>query len=451
MVERISKEAWEGNPRQEGSKGHPVWEAVRLLIIIPSNARGGAEECALRMALGVSGHWSVHVALPEGISNGSLGQELRSKGIVTHVLKIPGRYFIRAKEEHLWKNASFRGTGMVLKSLHAVERNYRRLIETRDATIQLWWTSVLLLRVRPDVALLNLPWPTFGMGILMACALSRVPTAVLFHSYPFPFSFRPSRVRAYNWARGRDQRWLTVSEHDRNLLSGSLRINPARIARLHTGINQNSIQGITSRARTAAMRREVREELGVPRTARLILSVGRLEAAKGFEELMSTIPHLISEFPDAWFVWLGQPDQPDALRAELEELRITHRILLAGYRRDVPRFMHASDLFVLPSRMEGLPLVLLEAMASGLPVVSTRVGGVPELITHGDNGLLTRIGDSCDLLEALRWALRNPRKMRSMAHRARQRAREFSEERMVAEITEVLRGLRPGGDSRVQR
>jgi glycosyltransferase involved in cell wall biosynthesis len=153
------------------------------------------------------------------------------------------------------------------------------------------------------------------------------------------------------------------------------------------------------------------------------------------------IPHLIKEFPDVKFVWVGDGELREDLINKVREYGIEDKVLFLGYRSDVPRLLKSADLFVFPTHYEGQPFALLEAMGHGLPIVTSDASGIPELIENRVHGLLFRTGDSCDLSEALRWALMHSDSMKEMARNAQQRVQEFSEERMVKETLGVLKKL----------
>lgn len=131
----------------------------------------------------------------------------------------------------------------------------------------------------------------------------------------------------------------------------------------------------------------------------LILAVGRLKAPKDFTTLVRAFGGLT---PDS-FEGLIVGDGPDRLQLEEEitALGLSGRVRLAGERKDVPKLLATADAFVLPSTSEGLPVSVLEAMAAGLPVVASRVGGVPEVVVGGKTGLLVDPGDPDKLADAL--------------------------------------------------
>ena len=138
-----------------------------------------------------------------------------------------------------------------------------------------------------------------------------------------------------------------------------------------------------------------------------ILEVARLAEVKGQRTLLAALADL-----EATAVFVGRDlEQGGAyereLRAEADRLGVTPRVIFAGYRDDVPALLAGCDVFCLPSRAEGLPLVVLEAMAQGKPVVATAVGGTPELVLDGETGLLVQPGDVAALRRALAEVLRD--------------------------------------------
>ena len=117
------------------------------------------------------------------------------------------------------------------------------------------------------------------------------------------------------------------------------------------------------------------------------------------------------------------PDRP-RLEEEIEALGLSGRVRLAGERRDVPELLAAADVFVLPSASEGLPVSVLEAMAAGLPVIASRVGGVPEQVSDGETGLLVEPGDPSDLTAALDRLIADPSLRRRLGAAGRARAEQ---------------------------
>jgi glycosyltransferase involved in cell wall biosynthesis len=158
------------------------------------------------------------------------------------------------------------------------------------------------------------------------------------------------------------------------------------------------------------------------RATPLILAVGRLKAPKDFV----TFVRALGALPAGSFEALIVGDGPDRLELE-EEIRtlgLADSVQLAGERRDVPELLARADVFVLSSRSEGLPVSVLEAMAAGLPVVASRVGGVPEVVVDGRTGVLVRPSDPDELAAALQRLVDHPALRRRLGAAGRARAEE---------------------------
>jgi glycosyltransferase involved in cell wall biosynthesis len=168
---------------------------------------------------------------------------------------------------------------------------------------------------------------------------------------------------------------------------------------------ENGIDGTEySRTRTLA---EAKAALGLPESGFVIGGVGRLAAEKGFDVLVRALKQLVVRGIDAHLVLVGDGGERGALEALARELDLRARVRFAGWQPDVRPYFEALDAFALSSYREGLPNVLLEAMALEVPVVSTRVNGVPRLIEDGANGFLVSAGDANGLAHALAVALTN--------------------------------------------
>lgn len=204
----------------------------------------------------------------------------------------------------------------------------------------------------------------------------------------------------------------------------------------------NGIEPRRSRLDPAQARRHLLSELGLPSGARLLLTIGRFTQQKGHEFLLRALPILDEIQPGerAYLLWVGQGEGRAALEALARELGLEDRVLFLGQRRDIASLLRASDAFVLPSLFEGLPLVALEAMAGGLPLVGTRVCGTEEAIGSEEFGWLVPPRDPHALAQSLAQVLARPGEAARRAERARQRvARDFSASRMARETEAVYR------------
>lgn len=147
---------------------------------------------------------------------------------------------------------------------------------------------------------------------------------------------------------------------------------------------------------------------GCPPNATVVGSIGWLTAIKGHRFLVDAVALLRKEYPNLQLVIVGSGDQHDGLVAQAERAGIRSAVHLVGHREEIDACLAGMDCFVLPSLNEGMGRALIEAMATGLPVIASQVGGIPALVQNGKNGLLVHAGDSRALADALRLVLRDP-------------------------------------------
>lgn len=172
-----------------------------------------------------------------------------------------------------------------------------------------------------------------------------------------------------------------------------------------------------------------------------------MDRQKGHADLIRGVPDLLETAPDLQCVWVGDGPLREELKRELRKDGIERAVHILGHRRDVRRLLRAADLFIFPTQLEGQPFALAEAMTEKTPIVSSSASGIPEVIEHGVHGLLFRPGNPAELVDAIRWAIRNPAAMGQMAEAALVRAAEFSEERMVDQTFSVLDRMRSLGST----
>jgi len=185
-------------------------------------------------------------------------------------------------------------------------------------------------------------------------------------------------------------------------------------------------------------RARARRELGLPENAPVVGMVGRLAAQKGPLAFLRAAALVGRRFPDARFVLIG--DGP--LRGDVErlaaELAVTDRIVLAGHRADAPMLTQAFDVAVVASLSEGSSLTAMEAMAWGVPVVGTAVGGVREVVVDGETGVLVPPGDAQALGHTITALLSDPQRARELGEAGRRRVeREFSVKTMVERTEQI--------------
>jgi glycosyltransferase involved in cell wall biosynthesis len=153
--------------------------------------------------------------------------------------------------------------------------------------------------------------------------------------------------------------------------------------------------------RAEAERSMLRRELGIPDAQFVWLAAGRLEPQKDYATLLAALARCSASPSEHCLLIAGQGQQQSELERAAVELGVSARVRFLGLRDDVPQLVAACDALVLASRFEGLPNVVMEAMAGARPVVATRVGGTAELVEHGVTGLLVDPGDAGALAQAM--------------------------------------------------
>lgn len=189
-------------------------------------------------------------------------------------------------------------------------------------------------------------------------------------------------------------------------------------------------------------REEITEELNISPASKIIGIVARLDRIKNHKCLIKAMKNVAALFPDALLLVIG--DGP--LRGELEELvsfeRLHKNIIFLGTRNDIPRLLSVLDIFVLCSLSEGLPLTILEAMAAGKSIVATNVGGIPEIIQDGTDGIIIPSDDPDALADAILELIRDDRKRHDMGVKARIKFEErFTVQAMVESYEKLYERL----------
>ena len=289
----------------------------------------------------------------------------------------------------------------------------------------------VIYRHRVDLIHVNSYVP--GNYARLAAALMQVPI-VIDHWHGFTRFNRKRRFICRVLGRFTDLS-LAVSQGVKDYLLEQIGLDPAKVRVVPNGVDVAAIDA----ARPGPL---VRRELGLPEDAPVIGLVGRLDHwGKGHKELFTAMARTPGAPSRPGPHRRGRPSgcRDAAVGREPGTRRAVHFL---GPRRDVPDLLNAMDIFVLPSYSEGVSLALLEAMAAGRPVIATAVGGLPEVVTDGDTGLLIPPRDADALAQALERLLADPAWARQLGANARDHVREhYSLERLGREINEIYASL----------
>lgn len=303
------------------------------------------------------------------------------------------------------------------------------------------------------VQIIGAPALLFGIGLIkLGCALRRenfdVVVTLLFvsdvvgrtlaHLVGVPRIVTSIRARNVNYSplmralSSATMRWAdAIVLNARGVTEFAQCVEGAPRERIH--IIPNGVE--TQQTSPCMTRAQLVETLVLNPNAHIIGSVGRLTEQKGFDVLLSALALLESGRVE--LILIGEGQARRALEQQANALGVKAHFL--GYRRDAAQLIGAFDVYVQPSRFEGMSNAVLEAMASGCPIVATNVDGTRELIENGKHGWLVPPDDSAALAKAIQCALQNPQEARRRANAAQMRVcQEFSLEKMLDAWERVL-------------
>ncbi|HEY1233244.1 MAG TPA: glycosyltransferase [Candidatus Binatia bacterium] len=238
------------------------------------------------------------------------------------------------------------------------------------------------------------------------------------------------------WLVRKTMRWadavIICSERIREFAISGEGASPERISYIPHAVRSEDYQ-------VSGDQGSVRAELCTKNNVVIMGTIGRLTYQKGFDILLQALWRVQTFNYHLFIIGVGEEDR--VLKKRVEEIGLQSRVSFLGYRRDVPRLLSAIDLYVQPSRFEGMPLAVLEAMAAACPIVATAVDGISELIEDGKQGWLVPPEDPISLGQAIEQALCDRAEARRRGIAARQRVVvSYSVDRMIMAWDKVLRG-----------
>jgi glycosyltransferase involved in cell wall biosynthesis len=356
---------------------------------------GGAERLAVRIATSLNperfdstlcvGRWP----RPEGKRSSSAGEALKE-------LEDAGVGFVPLRRQRKIEPAPWMRLARVLR------RERIDVLHTHQFSANLWGT-------------------TTGK-------LAGVPV-VLAHEHTWSYEGNPLRrfLDRELVSRAAD-RFVAVSREDQRRMIEVERVNPARTLFIPIGI--------TSSSRPTA--HDVRRELGIAIEAPVIGMVGNLRRQKAHHVLIRATAQLLSQWPDIQVLLVGGGPERAGLERLVGALGLENTVRFLGHRADVPDVLSAMNVAVCCSDFEGSPLAILEYMEAALPVVSTAVGGIPDLIEQNVHGLLVPARDPDALARAVAELLSDPQRARTMGARGRERRRaQFNLETMIHRLEDL--------------
>ena len=255
----------------------------------------------------------------------------------------------------------------------------------------------------------------------LAAKIVGIPSVTTLHT----FDSSPKAERLYwrlklRWwtMRRLCSRIIAVSEGTRQHHISKGQLAPQQVVTLYNGIDLSRFS--QHGQYDQRWRRAKRQALGIPPDAPLLMTVAVLRKPKGIQYLIEALPAILEAQPETYYLVVGDGEHKETLKELVQAHKLTKRVIFTGMRNDIPDLLAISDLFVLPTLGEALPTVLAEAMAAQKPIVVSEVGGVPEMVEHGRNGLLVPLADVERLAEACIQILQHPDQAQAMAQAGRE-------------------------------
>lgn len=245
------------------------------------------------------------------------------------------------------------------------------------------------------------------------------------HGRDYPDYRRWKRVWANKLLLHRKDRVVGVGKCVKQALIANEGIASDRIEVIYNGVDTKRY------GPRPELRAEVRRELGLADNETAIIQVARLNRLKDHATSVRAVHRLAQCGNPARLLLAGEGEEQPALEQLIHELGAEDHVTLLGLRDDVPRLLQAADVFLLSSVTEGIPLTMIEAMLTGLPCVSTNVGGIGEVVVEGETGLLAEAGDVPGLATALQSLVERPPLAKQMGSTGRARALKMFDDRAM--------------------
>jgi len=231
------------------------------------------------------------------------------------------------------------------------------------------------------------------------------------------------------------KRFIVVSEALEKLLIQGRGVPTQRVVRIYNGIELDLYKPQPEQT-------DLRDKLGIPSRVPLIGAVGRMVWQKGFEFFIKAIPEIMQDAPNARFLLVGDGPLRTQLEKLAQSLNIYGSIIFTGFRSDIRQILSTIDVLVVPSLLEGFPMIVLEGMAMAKPIVATRIAGITEQISHEKEGILVPIREPKALGRALSRLIKDSEFSSKLRKAARKKVEtSFSVHQMVRQTERLYLSL----------
>ncbi len=384
---------------------------TKIAIFIPSSAVGGAEHYVKNILYLIEDlGYEATLILSENSKIIDFFSELKVEQIISDIAW-------QGDEEDLIIGKSYLGK---------LSKQYREAVRILES-------------LSPDCAFINLPWVDFGLGIALACHDLRIPCTNLVHLCPWKVDLNDLTKQLFQDLAKANSRFFTVSYDNKIQLSLSSGIETNLINVFYNSRDvKNEYTSLTSR-QYKLHRLDLLDELELPLNAFISISVGRFSHQKNFLDIITAFAQIHEKLAHYYHIFLGEGELKGYYQKIVEDLGLSDRILFLGYRKDVPRFLALSDIFISSSLYEGLALSILEAAQFSCPIIATNASSAQEIIINSDYGLLYNPGQYHLLSKYIEYAYFHPEAIKSKANKLKLFCQEkFSLTKFQSDLQNIL-------------
>jgi len=367
---------------------------AKILYLITQSELGGAQKNALDLARALKGKHEILVAAGED-GGGSFFGKLEQAGIP-------------------------------FKKLHWLHRRLNPFLDF----LAFWEIKELLKKEKPAILHLH----SSKAGFLGSLAVDPQKTKIIYtvHGAVFEAPFKILSKKLFLWLEKltapKKRKIICVSQNDKNLWLKNKAALEEKLVVVRNGLNLENIVFLE--------KEKARQDLTLPQDAKIIGCIANFYPEKGLSYLIEAANILKQKNIDPIFALIGDGKERKDLEEKIKKYHLENFLLL-GRKSNAVQYLKAFDLLVLPSVKEGLPYVILEAMAAGLPIVASRIGGIPEMIEEGQNGFLTEPRDAQALAQKIAEILENPAIAQKFGQVSKEKLPQFSLSKMIDETERI--------------
>jgi glycosyltransferase involved in cell wall biosynthesis len=311
-------------------------------------------------------------------------------------------------------------------------QHLKRAINPLNDFLGAWEIRRLIENEKPDIVHLN----SSKAGILGSFASIGLKTKIIFTAHGFIFNEPMGSAKknfylaAEKLASGYRDYIITVSDADKNSALANNLISPNKVGTIHNGIGQIDFLN----------KQQARTDLKLPDDKIIIGTLANFYKTKGLDVLIDAVALLDEDIQSKiQVVIIGDGSERKNLEFRIMNYELGNCVKLMGKIPDASKFLKAFDIFVMPSRKEGFPYAILEAMAAGLPIIASNVGGMPEAL--GNAGMIIKPEDPKALANAIKYLVGDNEKRNELSRTALQRSKLFTEAIMLEQTQEIYRQI----------